>query len=66
MQQQEQKEQRGVGTEGESGEAVQHLFGGAQERRQQAEAAKGQLSTVGSTMRLLLSQQAEGGGGEAL
>ena len=36
-------------------------FGAAQEWRQQAEAAKGQLSALGSTVRLFLSQQPGGG-----
>ena len=58
MQQQQHQE---VGTEGGKGEAVKYLFGAAQEWRQQAEASKGQLSAVGSTVQLLLSQQAGGG-----
>ena len=39
------------------GGGLHYLFGAAQEWRQQAEAAKGQLSAVGSTVRLLLSHQ---------
>ena len=40
---------------------MQYLFGAVQEWRQQAEAAKGQLSEVGSTVRLLVSQQVGAG-----
>ena len=43
------------------GGGVQYLFGVAQEWRQQAEAAKGQLSAVGLTVQLLSSQQSGGG-----
>ena len=48
----------GAGTEGGEVEALQYLFGAAQEWQQHPQAAKGQVSTVGSILRLLLSQQA--------
>ena len=41
---------------GGKGEALQHLFGAAQERWHRAQAAKGHLSAVGSTVRSLLSE----------
>ena len=47
--------------DGGEGEALQYLFGAAQEWWQEAEVAKGELSAMGSTVRLLLSQQARGG-----
>ena len=59
--QQQQQQQPRVGTEGGKRETLQHLCSAAHEWRQQAEAAKGQLSAVGSTVRLSLSQQAAGG-----
>ena len=59
--QQQQQQQQGVRTDGGKREALQYLFGAAQEWRQQTEAAKGHLSAVGSTVRLLPSQQVGGG-----
>ena len=50
-----------MGTEGGKVETLQYLFGVAEEWLQQAAAARGQLSAVGSTLRLLLSQQSGGG-----
>ena len=50
-----------MGTEGGKGEALQYLFSAAQVWRQQGEAAKGQLSAVGSSVLLLLSHRAYGG-----
>ena len=63
-----QQQQHGVGTEGggvgkDRGGGLQYLIGATQDWQQQAEAAKGQLSTVGSTVRPLLSQQ---GGGSTM